>query len=148
LLHPLSEALPDSLELDISWDARGEVGILNEGWWGIDVRPGVYNASFYVLGNKPRSNNTLTGIDVSLRSNLTGEIWSSATIPIINTTRQNISTFEYRQFSVQIDNTATAPNSNNSFAITFDASEVAGNTFYFSLVSLFPETYKNRRNGI
>jgi alpha-L-arabinofuranosidase len=41
-----------------------------------------------------------------------------------------------------------APNSNNTFAITFDASEVAGNTYCFGLVSLFPETYNGRPNGL
>ncbi|EXJ76317.1 alpha-N-arabinofuranosidase [Cladophialophora psammophila CBS 110553] len=40
------------------------------------------------------------------------------------------------------------PNSNNTFAITFDAAEVAGNMYYFSLVSLFPETFNGRANCI
>lgn len=31
LLHPLSEALPTVLELDIPFNATGEVGIINEG---------------------------------------------------------------------------------------------------------------------
>ncbi|KIW13501.1 hypothetical protein PV08_08689 [Exophiala spinifera] len=146
LLHPLSDALPIALQVDIPWDATGEVGILNEGWWGIDVRPGTYNASFYILSNKPRNNGTLSHIDVSLRSNLTDDVWSSSSISFGE--GQNISSFEWTQYEVQLGNTVKAPNSNNTFAITFDASEVAGNTYYFSLVSLFPETYKNRPNGI
>ena len=85
-----------------------------------------------------------THVDVSLRSNLTGELWSTAQIPISG----NLSQFNYAQFSAVIDNKATAPNSNNSFAVTFDASEVAGATYYFGLSSLFPETYKHRPNGL
>ena len=41
-----------------------------------------------------------------------------------------------------------APNSNNTFAITFDAAEAAGQTFYFDLISLFPPTFKGRKNGL
>jgi alpha-N-arabinofuranosidase len=111
----------------------------------MDVRPGVYNASFFILSDKARNNGTLSGIDVSLRSNLTSDIWCTSTIPISGT---NISDFVWTQYSAHLSNTAKAPNSNNTFAITFDASEVAGNTYYFGLVSLFPETYNNRPNGL
>ena len=164
ILHPLSDALPTVLQLgtcdccclrrsswlscvDIPSDATGEVGIRNLGYWGMDVRPGVYNASFYILANAPRSTGRLSHIDVSLRSNLTGETWSSSSI-VFGGENGNVSDFEYKPFTAQIVNNVTAPNSNNTFAITFDASEVAGSTFYFGLTSLFPETYKNRPNGL
>ncbi len=146
LSHPLSDALGVALELDIPFNATGEVGILNEGFWGMDVRPGAYNASFYIKASKPRSNGTLSHIDVSLRSNLTSDVFSTSSIPF--SPGNNISSFEYTQYAIPIANQAKAPNSNNTFAITFDAAEVAGNTYYFSLVSLFPETFNNRTNGI
>lgn len=111
----------------------------------MDVRPQTYNASFYILGNNARSNGTLTAINVSLRSNITGEVWCSSSIPIQG---GNVSTFSWTQSATQLVNDVTAPNSNNSFAITFNASEVAGNTYYFNLASLFPETYNNRPNGL
>lgn len=137
-LHPLSDALPIVLQLDIPVNATGEVGIVNEGWWGIDVRPQTYDASFYCLSNAPRNNGSLSGINVSLRSNLTGETWVTSKIPTTN-----VSSFQYQHFETQLVNEAMAPNSNNTFAITFDASEVAGNTYYFGLASLFGETYKD-----
>jgi len=137
-LHPLSDALPVVLQLDIPVNATGEVGIMNEGWWGIDVRPQTYDASFYCLSNAPRNNGSLSGINVSLRSNLTGETWVTSKIPTTN-----VSSFQYQHFETQLVNEAMAPNSNNTFAITFDASEVAGNTYYFGLTSLFGETYKD-----
>lgn len=145
LLHPLSPALPIAMEMDIPWNATGEVGILNYGWWGMDVSPQTYNVSFYILANGPRddNNNTLSHIDVSLRSNLTGEVWTTTSIAT-----GNISDFSWTQYTAQIVNNVTAPNSNNTFAITFDAAEVAGNTYYFSLLSLFPETYNDRPNGL
>ena len=80
---------------------------------------------------------------VSLRSNLTKDIWISKRLPI-----QNLSDFEYTQLSASLVNSVTAPNPNNTFAITFNASEAAGSTFYFNLISLFPETYKNRPNDL
>ena len=109
----------------------------------MSVTPQAYNASFYVLANAPLYNPNVTAINVSLRSNLTSDIWCSETIPV-----QNLSSFDYTQLNAQLVNNVTAPNSNNTFAITFNASEVAGSTFYFDLISLFPETYKNRPNGL
>lgn len=44
--------------------------------------------------------------------------------------------------------TSAAPNSNNSFYITFDASSVSEGSLDFNLISLFPPTYKNRPNGL
>ena len=127
-------------------NATGEVGFLNEGFWGMDVRPGVFNASFYVLRSPARGNGTLTSIDVSLRSNRTSHVWASSSIDF--STASNISVFEFQQYSTQIVNTANAPNSNNTLAITFNASEVAGDTYYFGLLSCFPETFKDRPNGL
>ena len=44
-LHPLSGALPTVMQIDILENATGEVGFLNEGWWGMNVEAGVaYNS--------------------------------------------------------------------------------------------------------
>lgn len=143
-LHPLSDALPTVMQIDILENATGEVGFLNEGWWGINVEAGVaYNSSFFVLANSPAESMNLTGFNVSLRSNLTSDVWTSARIPV-----QNLSAFDYTQLSAPLMPLLSAPNSNNTFAVTMDASEVAGTTFYFDLISLFGATYKNRTNGL
>lgn len=42
-LNPVSDALKTVLRVDIPDDATGEVGFLNEGYWGMDVRPYVQN---------------------------------------------------------------------------------------------------------
>lgn len=39
VLNPLSSALKTVLRVDIPNTATGEVGFLNEGWWGMDVKP-------------------------------------------------------------------------------------------------------------
>ncbi|ETN40300.1 uncharacterized protein HMPREF1541_04576 [Cyphellophora europaea CBS 101466] len=145
-MQPLSDALPVVLEMEIDPSAEGEVGFFNEGWWGINIEPGTYNASFYAKGNGAKMNGTLSAVDVSLRSNLTDDVWAEESIEL--TSERNISYFDWTRFETQLTVTETAPNSNNSFYITFNASEVAGDVFYFSLISLFPETYKGRQNGI
>ena len=96
-----------------------------------------------MLANSLHDTANLTSINVSLRSNLTNETFITQSIP-----PTNVSDFSYTQLRTQIINTYQAPNSNNTFAVTFNGSEVAGKTFYFSLISLFPETYKNYPNGM
>ena len=143
VLHPLSQALRTVMQVTIPKNATGEVGFRKFGYWGMDVSPQLYNASFYVLANGPTDAANLTGFNVSLRSNLTNDIWTRNHIPVAN-----LSSFSYTQLTSTVVNKVAAPDSNNTFAITFNASEVAGSTFYFSLISLFPETFKNRPNGL
>ncbi|MCJ1322698.1 hypothetical protein MMC15_008047 [Xylographa vitiligo] len=144
--HPLSDALPTVMEIDIPSNATGEVGFLNLGWWGFDVSPQTYTASMYLLGASGVRQNygNLTGINVSLRSNATGEVWATTKIPVSG----GLSDFDYTYLSSALVNTVFAPDVNNVFAVTFDAAEVNGSTFYFDLISLFPETFKNRPNGL
>ena len=100
----------------------------------------------YLLGASGVRQNygNLTGINVSLRSNATGEVWATTKIPVSG----GLSDFDYTYLSSALVNTVFAPDVNNVFAVTFDAAEVNGSTFYFDLISLFPETFKNRPNGL
>lgn len=139
-LYPLSDALPVALKIEIGENATGEVGVSNEGFWGMDVRPQTYNASFYARTYGIQDDVNTTTITLSLRSNTTGEVWAKTQLG-----PTKLSAFEYQQYEAQIANTATAPTSNNSFAITWNAAEAAGNTYFIDLVSLFPETYKNTK---
>jgi alpha-L-arabinofuranosidase len=142
-LHPLSDALPTVLQVDVLTNATGEVGILNYGWWGMDVSPQTYSASFYASAYKPRYQGNSTTFTVSLRSNLTGEVFAKTELPSVK-----LPTFEYVQLNATIKPTVKAPNSNNTFAITMNAEDVRGQTFFFDLISLFPETFKGRKNGL
>lgn len=146
LLHPLSSALQVALQIDVPLDATGEVGFKNDGFWGMAVTPQTYNASFHVQSNGFRWNGTLTHFNLSLRDNATEEVFVSNTIAF--TGGEQPVPWMYRNYSTQLVNTARAPTTDNSFAITMDADEVRGQTFYFSLLSLFPETYKGRPNGL
>lgn len=142
-LHPLSDALPTSLEIDVPENATGEVGFENFGWWGFEVQPQQYNVSFYMLGNFPRDMQNTTSFTVSFRSNTTGEVWASAEI-----TDVAIPYIDFVQLNTTLYPNASAPDSNNTFAITMDGAAVAGQTFYFNLVSVFPETFMGYENGL
>ena len=132
--------------MDVPWDAKGEVGFKNDGWLGIHVSPQVYNASFYAQTNGFRWNATLTHFNVTLRDNATDEVFVQSTIPLSS---GNMPVpWMYRNYSAQLTSNVTANSTNNAFAITMDAEEARGQTFYFDLISLFPETYKNRPNGL
>ena len=110
------------------------------GYWGIAVTEQTYNASFYIRsGSKSR----LYNINVSLRSNTTGKALISSKISAAGVSRSH-----YTQLATKLTPTAAAADVNNTFAITFDASEVAGSTIYFGLLSLFGETFNNRPNGM
>ena len=137
-LHPLSSALPNSLALTFGKNATGDVGLFNIGWWGIDVSPQTYNASFFVNAvNNTYAANQTTTFKLALRSNLTDDVWATSEIGPVG-----VDTFRYVQLNGTIENDQTAPDANNTFAITFDAEALRGQTLYFSLFSLFPETFK------
>lgn len=146
LLHPLSDALQVVLQVDVPVDALGEVGFKNDGFWGMKVSPQMYNASFYAQTNGFRWNATVTHFDISLRDNGTDKIFASESIPLDKSTMPV--PWTYNHFTSRLLCNATAPSTANAFALTMDAKEARGQTFYFTLISLFPETYKNRPKGL
>lgn len=132
--------------MNVPLDAVGEVGFSNDGWWGVPATPQVYNASFYAQANGFRWNGTLTRFDVSIRDNTTGEVFVSTSVPLDKMDAPV--PWKYNHYSTQLHCNRTAPSTNNIFAITMPAEEARGQTFYFNLVSLFPETFKGRPNGL
>jgi len=126
---PLSSALPTSV--NVASNGTGKVGLLNPGWWGIDVKPQPYTGSFWVLGS-------YSGFfTAKLQSNLTSEVFATATIP------SKCQPGKWVEHNFELFPRSAAPNSNNTFVIEFDG----GNSLNFNLISLFPPTYKNRPNG-
>ncbi|KAL7269769.1 hypothetical protein RUND412_007554 [Rhizina undulata] len=144
LFNPLSDALTTVMRVDIPQYATGEVGFLNTGWWGMDVQPQDYNASFYIKPNAALYAKNVTHINVSIRSNTTSDVLVENTI----TFDGDLGTLNYTKFDSVLTPTEAASDVNNVFAITFNASEAAGQVFYFSMISLFPPTYKDRANGL
>ncbi|KAI7082118.1 glycoside hydrolase [Hortaea werneckii] len=142
-LHPVSKALPTAMEIDFPLNASGEVGFQNFGWWGMDVSPQEYQVSFYVLGNYPRNQANLTTFHLSLRSNLTGEVYATSTISDVA-----VPYIDYLKLSTTLHPNMTAPNSNNTLVVSFDGDQVKGQTYYFGMFSLMPETFMGTPNGL
>jgi alpha-N-arabinofuranosidase len=133
---PLNDVLTHTLRLDVSKVASGgRVGFSNEGFWGIRVQPKeTYNASFYVKSNK------YTGpLTVSLESS-SGKVLASATVPSISS--------NFTQYSVNLKPSVTQVSTDNVFVISTSSSSAAGSSIWFDVISLFPPTYKNRKNGL
>ncbi|KAI9641607.1 hypothetical protein NHQ30_009460 [Ciborinia camelliae] len=139
----LSSALPTSINVRTSSNITSEknlsrkIGIVNPGWWGINIQPQIYMGSFWVLGS-------YTGnFTASLVGAASGIVFASVEIP------SNSSSDEWMEFSFTLEPKIEAPDVNNTFVIEFDGEN--SNSFNlnlnFNLISLFPPTYNNRPNG-
>lgn len=121
-----------SLCLDIRENGKN-IGIFNEGYWGFPVRPQTrYTGGLFIKTSNP--NSTLT---VSLVSTDGKKVYASARIGTLTERWQK---HEFA-LSTAADITATA---DARLLITSDA---AGK-YWFSRVTLFPPTYKNKVNGL
>jgi alpha-N-arabinofuranosidase len=128
-----SAAVPRSLKLTITQASSVQpVGVQNEGYWGIPVLPKTtYKASFYA-----KADSTFTGrVTAQLVASDSGAVLAAATTTLLSA--------EWKQYNLELTTTSVAPSSANHFRLLVDAP----GTVSFSLVSLFPPTYKGRVNG-
>ncbi|KAF2743179.1 glycoside hydrolase family 51 protein [Sporormia fimetaria CBS 119925] len=137
LSEPLSSALPSSMNVAVSKNSSsGDIGFLNAGYWGMDVRRQKYKGSFYVKGDYKGS------FTASFQSALTNDTFGSVEI------KSKAKKDEWVQHSFTLIPKKDAPNGNNTFALTFKSSGVKGGSLDFNLISVFPPTYKGRENGL
>lgn len=94
--------------MNVAATGSSKVGFANSGYWGMDVKVQTYTGSFYVKGSYDGSFTT------SLQSNLTGETFGS-----VDVLSHSIAG-DWTQHNFTLVPTKAAPNSNNTFAITFD----------------------------
>src|SRR5689334_22943939 len=75
-----SSALTNSAKLEVARaDAASPAGLLNEGYWGIAVRPNTrYAGSFYAKSNSEEA----TPVRVSLVADLSGQALASASVTV------------------------------------------------------------------
>lgn len=132
---PLSKALPVSMRVTAGNSTR-KTGFKNEGYWGIDVRQQKYTGSFWVKG---AYNGSFT---VSLESNLTSDVFGSVKV------HSKAVAHTWTEHTFELVPEKDAPNSNNTFSVTFDPKGTATGALDFNLISLFPPTFKNRKNGL
>ena len=128
-----SAALPTSLKVEITQaNQSGHAGVLNDGWWGMPLRPNsTYKGSFYAKADST----SLGPITVSLVSDNTGKSVATADVAGL--------TSDWKRYAFEVKTGAIQPSAANHLSIT---AEHAG-TFWLQLVSLFPPTYHDRPNG-
>jgi len=127
-----SNALPLSLQLTVKTaSAHDHAGITNLGYWGFPVRPQTtYDGSFYAKA----SDASIGPVTVSLVEDETGKAFST-TVPSL--------TSAWQQHDFTLHSTADKESSHYHLVL----SVAKPGTVWFSLVSLFPPTYHDRRNG-
>ena len=126
-------ALTNSLRLDISAATAGQhVGVANEGYWGIPVKPDTsYHATFYA-----KSSPGFTGpLTVDLESNDGAIIHATGQVPALSA--------DWKAYSVTLRTGAVTPSTANRFVL----SAGSPGTVWLSQVSLFPPTFHARPNG-
>jgi len=129
--QPINTALTVCLKLE-STVAGKRIGIANDGYWGIPVKPlTTYKASFYAKGDKAAGPFT-----VSIESNDGSIVFAKAQVLKIST--------KWQKYSVTLTTSKDiTPSTTNHFVISTKST----GTFWFNLVSLFPPTWHNRANG-
>lgn len=154
--HAITGALQTCLRLTVE-KAGGRVGVANEGFWGIPVKPATtYRASFYLKGSGsiqvPRrpggqqpaqpaapviEDNTAGPITVTIESNDGKTVYASGTVNLAK------SPF-WKKYELTLTTAAgVKPTADARFVISTNRTGL----YYFNLVSLFPPTYKDRPNG-
>ncbi|HUB78871.1 MAG TPA: alpha-L-arabinofuranosidase C-terminal domain-containing protein [Bryobacteraceae bacterium] len=128
-----SEALKTSLRLEVSQaDEHNPAGVLNDGYWGIPVRPNTtYHGSLYARTDSA-SPSPLT---VELVNDDTGDADATATVPGIGTS--------WAQHVFTLKTAAAVVSTHHHLEIL----TTHPGTLWLQLVSLFPPTYHNRTNG-
>ncbi|KAJ2975823.1 hypothetical protein NUW58_g8251 [Xylaria curta] len=133
--EPLSKALSTSMNVAPA-SPKGQVGFSNDGYWGMDVKVQKYRGSFWVRGD-------YRGVfTASLQSNITGERFGATQVK--SRSRAN----KWVEHEFVLTPSKSAPSSNNTFAITFEAANLKSASLDFNLISLFPPTFKGRKNGL
>ncbi|CAN7735641.1 alpha-L-arabinofuranosidase C-terminal domain-containing protein [Duganella sp. LjRoot269] len=128
-------ALPNSLRLDAPNASPGHrVGVANAGYWGIPVKPNTsYRASFYAKINGAGA----VPLIVSIEGVDGKTVYAQAEGGRIDG--------EWKRYSVTLSTAANVKTTSDARLVL--ATETPGKV-WFSQVSLFPPTYKERPNGL
>jgi alpha-N-arabinofuranosidase len=128
-----NDALPTSLKLTIAEAAGNQrVGIANEGFWGIPVRPNTrYRASFYAKA-APGFKGPLT---IAIVSEDGATTYAGAEVRGLTET--------WRKYSAVLTTRNALVSAANHLSIT----AASPGAVWFNMVSLFPPTFHDRPNG-
>ncbi|KAJ3795568.1 glycoside hydrolase family 51 protein [Lentinula aff. detonsa] len=137
---PVSSALPNALSVAIPSGSSGQLGIGNEGYFGIKVNSSnTYNASFFYRFPTASSFNGIATVGLQTS---TGQVLGASNVTL------NGSQTSWLQVFTTIQPTISPASLTNNFTVTVDGETLAGQTINFAMFSLFPPTFKNRPNGM
>ena len=128
-----SSALQTSLKLEIKQaDHDNQASILNEGWWGMALRPNTpYTGSFYAKADS----SDLGPVALSLVNDNTGDLAATASTGPLTT--------EWKRYEFTLKTGNIKTSAENHLRLSAGHAGV----LWLDLVSLFPPTYKDRPNG-
>lgn len=128
-----SAAIPHSLKFVAkSAGSQAEAGFYNRGFWGMGVRPATtYRGSFYARAESP----ALGEITIRLVNDKTGSVVASTDVASL------AGPWQRYEFSLKTGAITASGDNHLEFLV-----QHAG-TAWFSLISLFPPTYKDEPNG-
>ena len=131
--EPLNQTIGTSLRLEVSQASKDHTaGVANEGYWGIPVKPNTrYRGSFYAKASAGFSG----PIAVSIQSNDGRTVYATATVPAV--------TQAWKQYEVTLQTRNVAATTDARYVLAIDRP----GKIWFSLVSLFPPTFKAQANG-
>jgi alpha-L-arabinofuranosidase len=131
--EPLNANIPTSLRLDVAQASKDHsAGVANEGYWGIPVKPNTrYRASFYAKAAPGFSG----AVDVSIQSNDGKTVYATGTVAGV--------TQAWHQYELTLETRGVTPTTAARYVLTVDRP----GRIWFSLVSLFPPTFRSQSNG-
>jgi alpha-L-arabinofuranosidase len=127
-----SSAIPHSLKFTASADPQFQAGFYNTGFWGMALRSSTsYQGSFYAKADSL----AIGGLTIRLVNDKTGAVAASTTVPSLGSS--------WQRYEFTLKTGTLVPSADNHLEFLVQHSGTA----WFSLVSLFPPTYKNEPNG-
>ena len=132
--NPLNDKIPTSLRLTVTQATKDDpAGVANSGYWGIPVQAETtYRASLWARAEAGCTN----PLTVAIISNDGRTVFASGNISGLSA--------EWKKFEVTLKTGNVPPTGQARFAITLNQP----GTVHLGLVSLFPPTWNDRRNGL
>jgi alpha-N-arabinofuranosidase len=126
-----SSALSNSAKLEVTKaDAQSPAGLINEGYWGIAVRPNTrYTGSLFAKAD------AALPLTIALVADQSGKTLAQTSVSLGGS--------GWREYKFEMQSGAVAASAENHLEITVQQPA----TVWLQLVSLFPPTYKSRTNG-
>lgn len=108
--------MPYSVNVAATAKEATKLGFSNHGFWGMDVKKQKYTGSFYVRGATKKG----AKFTASLQSGLTGDVFGSVEVKSKLDGKPNKEDNGWVQHEFTLKPQKNAPNSNNTFVISFD----------------------------